>query len=386
MSARLEPGERGAPTYRGTSTGYEASVYFRDHSGTRRRVRGYGSTRRAALKAADRRVEAALKAGGGGYSARTLFEVAVVDWLTMVKVAVDRGARSPSTYEQYERNAKKHVIPRLGAVRLSDLTTGTLDKFLADLHESTGYATAKVARTVLSGTCGMLMRRDALRHNPVRDVGAIEQGRVAQPRSLTLTEVTTLLEVLDSNPYAVRKDLPDLIRFMLATGVRIGEALGVLWGDVDLDRRVVKIEATVIRVRGVGLVRKNTKSAASDRALRLPDWCVEMLRRRKAGPPTAPVFPDSKGGFRDRSNVGRDLRTVRSGTTVAWFKSHAARRTVATILDGQGLSARVIADQLGHARPSMTQDKYMGRQIVGGATSPLDGLLSADPAGSPPGT
>ncbi|PPK64456.1 phage integrase family protein [Actinokineospora auranticolor] len=40
------------------------------------------------------------------------------------------------------------------------------------------------------------------------------------------------------------------------------------------------------------------------------------------------------------------------------------RRTVATLLDESGLTARQIADVLGHARPSMTQDVYMGRGAV----------------------
>ena len=43
---------------------------------------------------------------------------------------------------------------------------------------------------------------------------------------------------------------------------------------------------------------------------------------------------------------------------------HNFRKTTATHLDQAGLSARVIADQLGHARPSMTQDVYMGRKAV----------------------
>jgi len=34
------------------------------------------------------------------------------------------------------------------------------------------------------------------------------------------------------------------------------------------------------------------------------------------------------------------------------------------MLDEAGLSARVIADQLGHARPSITQDVYVGRKVV----------------------
>jgi hypothetical protein len=59
---------------------------------------------------------------------------------------------------------------------------------------------------------------------------------------------------------------------------------------------------------------------------------------------------------------------------LGWVRSHTARRTVATILDLQGLSARAIADQLGHARPPMTQDVYMGRRVVSGAASHLEGL------------
>jgi len=37
---------------------------------------------------------------------------------------------------------------------------------------------------------------------------------------------------------------------------------------------------------------------------------------------------------------------------------------VATLIDDEGLSARIGADQLGHAKVSMTQDKYMSRGRV----------------------
>jgi len=47
---------------------------------------------------------------------------------------------------------------------------------------------------------------------------------------------------------------------------------------------------------------------------------------------------------------------------LSWITSHTFRKTTATILDNAGQSARQIADQLGHARPSMTQDVYMGRR------------------------
>ena len=122
-----------------------------------------------------------------------------------------------------------------------------------------------------------------------------------------------------------------------------------------------------MRIKGRGLVRKSTKTSFGQRTLRLPTWAVAMLRRRKDGDEdtAAPVFPDSFGGLRDPSNVLKVFRETR-GENFAWVTSHVFRKTAATILDEAGLSARQIADQLGHSKPSLTQDVYMGRKAVGG--------------------
>jgi integrase len=64
-----------------------------------------------------------------------------------------------------------------------------------------------------------------------------------------------------------------------------------------------------------------------------------------------------------------------------WVTSHTFRKTVATVLDDAGLSARQIADQLSHSRPSMTQDRYMARKARNPkAVAAIEAMLSADPA------
>jgi integrase len=52
--------------------------------------------------------------------------------------------------------------------------------------------------------------------------------------------------------------------------MRLGEGLALGWDDVDLEQGVARVEATIVRVRGQGLVRKTTKSATSQRVLLLP--------------------------------------------------------------------------------------------------------------------
>jgi integrase len=67
---------------------------------------------------------------------------------------------------------------------------------------------------------------------------------------------------------------------MLATGVRIGEALAVVWSQVDFDAGTVEITSTLVRVKGQGLLRKSTKTPAGERTLPLPTSAVASLRRR----------------------------------------------------------------------------------------------------------
>ena len=81
------------------------------------------------------------------------------------------------------------------------------------------------------------------------------------------------------------------------------------------------------------------------------------------------VFPSPAGKLRDPSNTQSDLRKVFDRAGYPEITSHTCRRTVATLMDRAGLSARAAADQLGHAKVSMTQDecRQEGRAKTGAA-------------------
>jgi integrase len=61
--------------------------------------------------------------------------------------------------------------------------------------------------------------------------------------------------------------------------------------------------------------------------------------------------------------------------------THSFRKSLATLIDDKGLSARVGADQLGHTNVSMTQDKYMSRGRVHTQVADLLDRLIAEPDG-----
>jgi integrase len=127
----------------------------------------------------------------------------------------------------------------------------------------------------------------------------------------------------------------------------------------------VQITSTLIRVKGEACSASGPRAGRGSAPCRRQsapwrcsdgDLCPGLAR------PAA--VPDVLGGFRDPSNVRRVLREARGEEALAWITSHTFRKTAATILYEAALSARLVADQLGHSRPSMTQDVYMGRRAV----------------------
>ncbi len=73
------------------------------------------------------------------------------------------------------------------------------------------------------------------------------------------------------------------------------------------------------------------------------------------------IFPSTVGTWRCPDNFRARWREVREGLGVPDATSHSFRKSVATLIDDEGLSARIGADHLGHARVSETQDTYMAR-------------------------
>jgi integrase len=352
---------------RGRTSRHRAIAKYRDYDGVTRQVEATAPTQAKA----ENRLRAKLRARttaarAGELTARDRFGKAADMYLARVRGMVDEGRRSPGTVENYERALTNHVRPALAELRLIEVRTPVVDKFIGKIKTEVGAPTAKTCRTLVSGVMGMAVRYGAVDVNPVREVERIEAQPKRLSRAFTPDEWINWLTQLRADEKAVERDLPDLSLFMMGTGARIGEALAVLGGQVDVDAAEVEITHTIIRVKGRGLIRKRTKSRAGERRLKLPDSIVTMLRARlDAGLPLdGPLFPNTLGGFRDPNNTRRELREARGDGLLSWVTSHNFRKSVATILDDAGHSGRQVADQIGHSQVSMAQNFYLARKVA----------------------
>jgi integrase len=360
----------------------EASAKFRDFDGAIRRVTKRGPSKAAAeraLKAA--LVERRVAGGNDEITPDTRIGDLADEWLRRL----DASDRAISTKRIYHGAVEGHIRPALGQLRVREASVGACDRALTAISRDNGPGAAKTARAVLSGILGLAARHDVIGANPVRDTESISKQPVKTPRALTVEQAADFTARLRTLDRALYLDLVDLVVFCLATGARIGEALACNGDSLDLGAGTWEVDATIIRVAGQGLIRQQrTKTDAGWRVLALPPHAVELLRRHVTKPryryPEGVVFGSpSAPTVRDPSNCANDLREIRERDDFEgyeWITFHTFRKTVATRMDEAGLTAREIADQLGHAKPSMTQDVYMGRKVVTARAAEVLGPIS----------
>lgn len=345
---------------------------MRDHDGRRREVERWGKSKATALNALREalRDRVRVQVGTDDLTSETKLKVAAEAWYASLE------GLSFNTMQAYRDRLDRQVVPALGELRLREITPGVGDRFLRALAEQ-HPGTAKQSRTVLSGILGYATRQDAIETNVVRETGTIKRKQPKRlARALTVAQAKQMRALVTYDPQAVRRDIPDLLSFLMGSGARIGEACAMVWDAVDLDLGIVEIRATAVRVKGVGVVlQPEPKSEAGYRRLALPKWCVAMLRSRYHGQrPADVVFPTQTGTVRDGSNTQADIRQALDRAGFEGWTSHLlGRKSAATRLDEGGHSGRQIADFLGHSQVSMSMDRYVGRKVANpGAAETLE--------------
>lgn len=360
---------------------WRARTRYRFDDGALRQVERYGNTRAQA----ERNLRKALV---------TITASAAVEVRREMRLGVlaDRFLQSkadlaPRSIDTYRQTIEHHIKPNIGELAISEATTERLQRFINRIQLESGVGAAKSCRAVLSGMMGLAARSDAVRGNPVRDLAPLSR-RTRGATAVPLDRLPELVAKVRADEGLQRLDLSDVIEFLVGTGCRVGEVCGLRWDVVDLENGTVSIQANVVRARGRGIIlQDHPKTAAGVRVVAIPAGLVQLLRRRfeaaaESGIGLDLVFPTNQGNLRDPRNTMRDWSLARDRLGFPGVSTHSFRKSVATALDQAGLSARAIAEYLGHENPSITQDVYMAKNTGGKrAAKALGQVLGTEPRG-----
>jgi integrase len=322
-----------------------------------RRV-AYGSTRK---EAAEKLQQLQKVAASNTPQARK--DVTVKD---LAKEYLEHKKRSwkPRTYVSAESVFRLHVEPYIGEVRLLDLTARAVSVWLRKLPES---RSAQLARQYLYSACELAMRWEWLERNPVAITERVKTTR-KKPADTSASQIQSVLEATKTNRYHAA------VCLMVGCGLRISEAMGLTWEDVDMEAGLVSVSKQLQAVSGYEVVLAPLKTSSSRRTCQMPQFAIEALKVHKLAQAAERADRLARGlewenkwglvftglrGQPSRSNVtnqsiGRDLRSA----GITGLTPHHLRHAFASFLIDAQVPITEVADALGHSGPSVTMQVY----------------------------
>lgn len=262
-------------------------------------------------------------------------KAAPAGWKTLAEwsetcLAHSRTNKAASTWPR-EAQIWKRILETLEVRTLAEITPRAVEQYKARRVAVRQPATVNRELCVLRAAITLAVDHSELAEDPIK-------GKVAQfpdtegiVRWLSPEEEPRLLAALP-------EWLATLARFLLHTGVRLGEALGLTWSDVSLELREARIQK-----------RKNRKALV----VPLNRCALEVLRGQPRNVSSPLVFPVQAKRFGSRYAWGRWKRAVaKSG--IPPFRIHDCRHTFASRLVQRGVPLNVVKQLLGHKRLAST--------------------------------
>lgn len=271
-----------------------------------------------------------------------------------------------STLRQYESHLKHHILPALGAVKLSRLTTPMVARFADELLRDHSRPMTRKVLVSLRALLSSAQRQGLVAQNVATAVRINAQSRHTEKvEFLTPDEVRKLLAA------ATGRFRPFLLTAIF-TGLRASELRGLRWVDVDLAANKLNVTQRADESGAIG----SPKSASSRRTVPLPPMVSAALKAWKAECPAGEaglVFPNGSGRPESLANLQNRLwgplqitcglteqRPDRTGTLVTRprYGLHVLRHFYASWLIGQGFAPKKVQAYMGHSTIKLTLDVY----------------------------
>ena len=283
----------------------------------------------------------------------------------------------PRTLERYRLDIERYLIPELGRIKLTDLTSNLIEAAYTRIqlrNGKSGLSQNSMAHinAILNAALKRAIQRKKIVFNPLDHLDTPKRKRT-QVVPLTAEEKSKVIEGGNSKPLIWRL----MWALHLNTGFRQGEVLGLLWSDIDMATGALRLHQQLQRQKGNGLVLKKLKSDAKSRTIYLDKVSLALLKEWRIDQASSRleaiswdsrgfVFTNSLGNPMEPRRASKEWAKLLRDVGLPHFKLHTTRHTFATLGLQNGFETKLVTHYLGHSNSGTTVDLYqhMNEEIL----------------------
>ena len=152
-----------------------------------------------------------------------------------------------------------------------------------------------------------------------------------------------------------------IIGLMLETGMRVGEALALRWQYVDIKRKRLRVEATMLNLANKKqcVLQESPKTISSRRVIPLTNKAIEILEKAQANAKNEYVFTNGRGEPLTYEALRYQTQQICKNADVEYRGEHVFRHTFATNCYYNNIDVKVLSKILGHSDVNVTYNIYI---------------------------
>lgn len=282
----------------------------------------------------------------------------VKEWFEIYFEKYFRPRVRDNTYYGGTRLISHHLYSVLGDVKLEDLTTDMIQEAIPSMFSGREYAdgTYKVFYTRLKDGLEYAVSQNIIDKNPAIGVIMPKTGENKVVEAFTLEEQKKIVEYCRNE-----KGLDRVYYFLIATGVRVGEAICLTWSDVNIKDGYLDVNKTAVKAKGGIRVQPYPKTGTSNRRIYLSERTLDFIDNLEVNNGKREgdlLLPNRKGNIYNVSTLRQHWIRTCEKLGIPYKSMHALRHSWATrALDGN-IDVLTVSKMLGHKSVATTMDIY----------------------------
>ena len=281
-------------------------------------------------------------------------------WISMKERTV-----RPNTVRNYRERYTRNIRPILGKLIMSEVKPLQCQLVMNKMADE-GYKSTTMyqARITMYNMFDYAFQNEVILKNPCNSAVKSDMGQpTSKKEALTIDQQKRFIKEVEGNAYEKQ------YKFLLQTGLRTGELVGLKWEDIDFENHTMTISRSMEYRHSTKEWRVGPpKSKSGYRTVPLTDEAIEILRMQKAKNLSISIIPIEwteyvflcrKGTPVKNSTYDTMLFKLCDKAGIPRFSMHVLRHTFATRCIEAGMKPKTLQTILGHSNIGITMNRYV---------------------------